>query len=260
MPSTPVSWSTPPRKGEAITPSQEAGSDRVPEGDDDEGMGGFLEFFKFVGSIAATVLVTGWIVEKSKTAFKPRGKYITVTLEDGDTLGGLVTKYVGDYTDENIMKIQKINKKQIKDMDLLQPGMVLRIPDNRRTELATAEKDWWKRRANTGSAPEMPTVDSWVDETALNKEFENLEKAKAPEKKGFFRQKKKESTPKATPPTEAQTHAQAQTKDAEKGEKGPEKRRSVFPWGKKKEQEVITELPIPEIGKRADVQLLQDKW
>ena len=37
-------------------------------------------------------------------------QFITVTLEEGDTLGGLVTKYVGDYTDENIAKIQKMNK------------------------------------------------------------------------------------------------------------------------------------------------------
>eukprot|EP00976_Prorocentrum_cordatum_P090499 1188152-Prorocentrum_minimum.AAC.1 len=78
MPSVPTPWVT-PKKPDPTTPGQEAGDDRAGDSDD-EGMGGFLEFVKFVGSVAASVLLTGWILEKSKTSFKPGGKVWLVFL------------------------------------------------------------------------------------------------------------------------------------------------------------------------------------
>jgi len=170
-----------PRKSKK---SEEPPHEQAPEDSSDDvpkERNSFLEALKFFGGMAATVLVTGMVVEKSKAflgKLTTRGKYVNVTVYEGDSLGSLVTKYVGDYTDENLKKILKINKKQLQDGDLLQPGTVLRIPDNRKTELATAEKDWWKRRARKSGKTVSPTksAEPVVDTEDLNKDFEKLQK------------------------------------------------------------------------------------
>ena len=41
-------------------------------------------------------------------------------------------KYVGEYSEENLELIQKMNKKTLKDINFVQPGDVLKIPDNRK--------------------------------------------------------------------------------------------------------------------------------
>jgi hypothetical protein len=35
---------------------------------------------------------------------------VTVTLKEGDTIGGLVTQYMGPYTESNIATIQRMNR------------------------------------------------------------------------------------------------------------------------------------------------------
>eukprot|EP00959_Pyramimonas_sp_CCMP1952_P265451 5550523-Pyramimonas_sp.AAC.2 len=79
----------------------------------------------------------------------------------------------------------------------------------------------------------------------MTKEFENVEKAE--KKKGFFWQKKKQSTTTNAAPT-ADARTQAQTKEPAKEAEKKEKRGFLSKL-KKKEPEVIAELPIPEIGK-----------
>ena len=41
-------------------------------------------------------------------------------------------RYVGDYTEANVELLRSMNKKKLADVDLVQPGTVLVVPDNRR--------------------------------------------------------------------------------------------------------------------------------
>ena len=54
-----------------------------------------------------------------------RPKTITVELRENETLGDLVVRYVGDYTDTNVNRVLRLNK-DIKDPGLLQPGQRIR--------------------------------------------------------------------------------------------------------------------------------------
>ena len=53
---------------------------------------------------------------------------IEVVVGPGDSLGHLVCKYVGDYTEENLERVRELNKASIADLELLSPGMVLVLP------------------------------------------------------------------------------------------------------------------------------------
>ncbi|KAK9811391.1 hypothetical protein WJX72_003150 [[Myrmecia] bisecta] len=59
-----------------------------------------------------------------------RAPTTTVTIKSGETVGDLCIKYVGPYTHENLEMIQKLNR-DIKDLDLVQPGQAIKLPDNR---------------------------------------------------------------------------------------------------------------------------------
>ena len=84
-----------------------------------------------------------------------RRKTIEVTLGEGQTVGELVCKYVGEYTEENLRVALDMNKDRIDDIDFVQPGTVIRLPDNRRPKLATPEAEWWDGRG-MGAAARKP--------------------------------------------------------------------------------------------------------
>ena len=42
-----------------------------------------------------------------------------------------MVRYVGDYTDDNVKLLKRLNRSTLKDVDLLQPGQELIVPDNR---------------------------------------------------------------------------------------------------------------------------------
>ena len=50
---------------------------------------------------------------------------IELVIGSGDTLGDIVCKYVGDYTEENINRVRELNRGHIADVEILSPGMVL---------------------------------------------------------------------------------------------------------------------------------------
>ena len=84
----------------------------------------------------------------AKKRRKGRGPTTTVTLREGETVGDLVVTYVGDYTERNLSLLRSMNRGKLDDLDLVQPGTVLRVPDNRRNiyepeseaDLATSDK------------------------------------------------------------------------------------------------------------------------
>ena len=53
---------------------------------------------------------------------------IELVIGSGDTLGDIVCKYVGDYTEENINRVRELNRGHIADVEILSPGMVLTLP------------------------------------------------------------------------------------------------------------------------------------
>lgn len=85
-----------------------------------------------------------------------RRKTIEVTLGEGQTVGELVCKYVGEYTEENLRVTLDMNKDRIDDPDFVRPGTVIRLPDNRRPKLATPEAEWWDGRGMGAAAREAP--------------------------------------------------------------------------------------------------------
>ena len=79
-----------------------------------------------------------------------------MTLGEGQTVGELVCKYVGEYTEENLRVALDMNKDRIDDIDFVHPGTVIRLPDNRRPKLATPEAEWWDGRGMGAAAREAP--------------------------------------------------------------------------------------------------------
>jgi len=75
---------------------------------------------------------------KSKGGAKKRsnGPKIKVTVQEDQTLGDILVKYVGDYTEANVSQIVKDNK--LKNANLILPGQVLLVTDNRQIEAKVA--------------------------------------------------------------------------------------------------------------------------
>ena len=69
---------------------------------------------------------------------KKKGPKITVVVGEGQTLGDIVVKYVGDYTDATVSQIAKENK--LKDANMITVGQSLVVTDNRQIEVAAAEQ------------------------------------------------------------------------------------------------------------------------
>mmetsp|Transcript_19794 Transcript_19794/g.37771 ORF Transcript_19794/g.37771 Transcript_19794/m.37771 type:complete len:188 (+) Transcript_19794:298-861(+) len=121
----------------------------------------------FAGALVGAI---AWRHARQK--IETRQRVITVVLQQGDTIGDLITKYVGDYTESNLELVHKLNKRTIPDIDLLSPGVSLKIPDNRKPELATAEAEWWRLRARSGMLIE------YADPEDLDDDFEMFEEPK----------------------------------------------------------------------------------
>jgi len=168
------------------------------KGDDNEG--GKKIWSGNVWKVVAGVIVGGFIVREvvkhkgtlSKGS-KSKGATISIRLREGDTLGGLITKYLGDYTEKNVNIVRKLNKKHIQDIDFLEPGMIVKIPDNRVPELATAEADWWKRRARSLALSETnPSLDK-VNEDFQKWEMEDEKKSSRKQRWGKKKQQEPEN-------------------------------------------------------------------
>jgi hypothetical protein len=78
-------------------------------------------------------------------------KTVEVTLQSGQTIGELVCEYTGEYTEENLALTQRLNRGKLEDLDFVQPGTKIKLVDNRKPKLATAEAEWWKNKENGGS-------------------------------------------------------------------------------------------------------------
>jgi hypothetical protein len=77
---------------------------------------------------------------------------VEVTLGEGQTVGELVCKYVGEYTEENMNLTREMNRGRLDDLDFVVPGTVIKLADNRKPKLATPEAEWWNERG-MGAAP-----------------------------------------------------------------------------------------------------------
>ena len=85
--------------------------------------------------------------------FPARRRTVEVTLLEGQTVGELMCQYTGEFTEENINTVAQLNK-NLKDLDFVRPGTVIRLVDNRAPKLATPEAEWWSARGMGAGATE----------------------------------------------------------------------------------------------------------
>eukprot|EP00213_Chloropicon_mariensis_P004816 CAMPEP_0197476798 /NCGR_PEP_ID=MMETSP1309-20131121/10389_1 /TAXON_ID=464262 /ORGANISM="Genus nov. species nov., Strain RCC998" /LENGTH=259 /DNA_ID=CAMNT_0043017347 /DNA_START=140 /DNA_END=919 /DNA_ORIENTATION=- len=88
--------------------------------------------------LVATALVRRAALQSEECATTPsisrtkkKTPKIKVAVQEGETLGDIMVRYVGDYTDDNVKLLKRLNRSTLKDVDLLQPGQELIVPDNR---------------------------------------------------------------------------------------------------------------------------------
>lgn len=154
--------------------------------------------FSFVtGCAAGAVILVGTTLAKNNNLLpssgckkgkkKPSGPKIKITVKEDQTLGDILVKYVGDYTDANVKQLAKENK--LSNVDLILPGQVLVVTDNRQIDVKPV-------------AP-VPTV-------SVAKQQPTQAKPAAPKKA-----KKKDPSPKKAKDTKTKAKAKAKTKVAE---------------------------------------------
>jgi len=122
------------------------------------------ELFSFVaGCAAGVVLIAGTAIMKHSCAESNSGgfgtrkkkvKKVKVAVQEGETLGDILVKYVGDYTEENLNMIKKLNK-DIKDMDFIQPGQEVTVVDLRGLEEEEKKKEKEKAATKSSSAKQV---------------------------------------------------------------------------------------------------------
>jgi hypothetical protein len=109
--------------------------------------------------------------------FPARRRTVEVTLLEGQTVGELMCQYTGEFTEENINTVAQLNK-NLKDLDFVRPGTVIRLVDNRAPKLATPEAEWWSARGmGAGSTEAGATA---LDETEVFSEEKNVPATAAP--------------------------------------------------------------------------------
>jgi len=178
------------------------------------------ELFSFVaGCAAGAVLIAGTAIVRHSCAEssggsgtrkkQPKGPKVKVAIQEGETLGDILVKYVGDYTEDNLNMIKKLNK-EIKDLDLIQPGQVIEVIDLRGLEES-------EEAAVPASAPATKVVPKAEKQKQKKKKKESSSKKQAVEKS------KKKPAPQKKP------KAGDDVKEAKK----EEKKRTSF-WGRKK--------------------------
>ena len=96
--------------------------------------------------------------------FPARRRTVEVTLLEGQTVGELMCQYTGEFTEENINTVAQLNK-NLKDLDFVRPGTVIRLVDNRAPKLATPEAEWWSARGMGAGATEAGATA--LDETEV---------------------------------------------------------------------------------------------
>ena len=109
--------------------------------------------------------------------FPARRRTVEVTLLEGQTVGELMCQYTGEFTEENINTVAQLNK-NLKDLDFVRPGTVIRLVDNRAPKLATPEAEWWSARGMGAGATEAGATA--LDETEVFSEEKNVPATAAP--------------------------------------------------------------------------------
>ena len=109
--------------------------------------------------------------------FPARRRTVEVTLLEGQTVGELMCQYTGEFTEENINTVAQLNK-NLKDLDFVRPGTVIRLVDNRAPKLATPEAEWWSARGMGAGATEAGATA--LDETEVFSEGKNVPATAAP--------------------------------------------------------------------------------
>ena len=109
--------------------------------------------------------------------FPARRRTVEVTLLEGQTVGELMCQYTGEFTEENINTVAQLNK-NLKDLDFVRPGTVIRLVDNRAPKLATPEAEWWSARGMGAGATEAGATA--LDETEVFGEEKNVPATAAP--------------------------------------------------------------------------------
>ena len=144
---------------------------------------------------------------------------------------------VGDYTEENLKEVQRLNKGKLKNLDLINVGLELVVPDNREIAEAPAKEVKAIEEVKTEVAPVAKKKPQKKKEAAPAKKQQKKEpKAKKPLKED----------PKKKPKKEKPAKAPKQDKEEEKPAKGG----FLFFGGK----------TDPAKKKKKDAKLPQDKW
>ena len=109
--------------------------------------------------------------------FPARRRTVEVTLLEGQTVGELMCQYTGEFTEENINTVAQLNK-NLKDLDFVRPGTVIRLVDNRAPTLATPVGVWWRARGMGAGARAAGA--RALDETEVFSEEKNVPATAAP--------------------------------------------------------------------------------
>merc|ERR1711977_246657 len=178
------------------------------------------ELFSFVaGCAAGAVLIAGTAIVRHSCAEssggsgtrkkQPKGPKVKVAIQEGETLGDILVKYVGDYTEDNLNMIKKLNK-EIKDLDLIQPGQVIEVIDLRGLE-----------ESEESAVPASAPATKVVPKAEKQKQKKKKKKESSSKKQAVEKSKKK--------PAPQKKKGGDDVKEAKK----EEKKRTSF-WGRKK--------------------------
>jgi hypothetical protein len=183
------------------------------------------ELFSFVaGCAAGAVLIAGTAIVRHSCAEssggsgtrkkQSKGPKVKVAIQEGETLGDILVKYVGDYTEDNLNMIKKLNK-DIKDLDLIQPGQVIEVIDLRGL-------DEVEESAHVSASASVPTKVAPKAEKKKKKKESKQSSSSSAKKQQVEKSKKKPHPP------QKEKKGGADVKEAKKEEK-----RTSF-WGRKK--------------------------
>merc|ERR1712087_965798 len=207
------------------------------------------ELFSFVtGVTVGTIVIVGTaLVKLSKAECSPlkmrakKGPRVTVFVEEDQTLGDILVKYVGDYTEENLKEVQRLNKGKLKNLDLINVGLELVVPDNREIAEAPVKEVKAIEEVKTEVAP---VVQKKKETAPVKKQQKQEPKSKSPQKEDSKKKAKKDKPAKAP----KSTKPDKQDKKAKKEK--PAKAGGFLFFGGKADAS----------KKKKDAKLPQDKW
>ena len=152
---------------------------------------------------------------------------------------------VGDYTEENLNEVQRLNKGKLKNLDLINVGLELVVPDNREIAEAPAKEVKAIEEVKTEVAPVAKKK-----EVAPAKKKPQKKKEAAPAKKKQKKEPKAKKPQKEDPKKKPKKEKPAKSPKQDKQEEKPAKGGFLFFGGK----------TDPAKKKKKDAKLPQDKW